>query len=427
MLQTLQAANLEMPAGKSDSPELALQQFVIRPSPVADKQDWMPRWDFTRWLIATAAAAASLLGVTQVCAEETESEPAVVGTPVGNVASAVGPAVGSASADAKSAPPRVGKLLIDLETGEVSARRASAELLAASHDDRSIGALISAMRDDDADVRRAAMLGLWRVGRPAFDRLIDSLFDTDYLVRRGACEALGLMDDGRAVPHLMDALTDSNPDVRSSAAWALGRLRKNVGLKSLIVALRDEWPQVRRESAWALGELKEKQAVEPLVLALRDIDNTVRNSAAGALAELHDARAVLPLLDALRDDDVATRRQAARGLGLLGDNAACDGLVSALSDLDAIVRESAARALGRIEDARAVATLVEVLGDEDVQVRRAATDSLVQIGKASVKALNAALESENPVIRSAAADALGKWRELHVGDSPTVAAVEVEK
>src|SRR4051794_10365273 len=116
----------------------------------------MPRWDFTRWLIATAAAAASLLGVTQVCAEETESDPVVVATPLGSKS-----AVASASADAKSVIPPIGKLLIDLETGEVSARRSSAELLAASHDDRSIGALISAMRDDDADVRRAAMLGLW--------------------------------------------------------------------------------------------------------------------------------------------------------------------------------------------------------------------------------------------------------------------------
>src|SRR4051812_49671035 len=102
-----------MPAGKSDSPELALQQFVISPLPVADKQDWMPRWDFTRWLIASAAAAASLLGVTQVCAEEAESMPAVVASPVGG---SMESAVGSASADAKPPTPKVGKLLIDLET-----------------------------------------------------------------------------------------------------------------------------------------------------------------------------------------------------------------------------------------------------------------------------------------------------------------------
>src|SRR6185295_16997896 len=108
LLQPLQAANLEIGARKFASRPLATQQFVISPPPVADKQDWMLHWDLTKWLIASAAAAASLLGITQACAEETESMPAVVASPVG---SAAGSAVGSASADAKPIEPRVGKLL----------------------------------------------------------------------------------------------------------------------------------------------------------------------------------------------------------------------------------------------------------------------------------------------------------------------------
>ncbi|HEV8607695.1 MAG TPA: HEAT repeat domain-containing protein [Tepidisphaeraceae bacterium] len=374
----------------------------------------MLRWTWIEWLIAAAAAAASIFAVPSVCGDEIAASPVATALADGNVLS-----VGTQSAS------NVGKLLIDLETGEASARRACAEELSRSNDERSIGALIAAMKDEDADVRRAAMLGLWRVGRPAFDRLLIALGDDDYLVRRGTCEALGLMEDQRAISPILDCLTDSNPDVRSSAAWALGRLRKPRATRALIIALRDDFPQVRREAAWSLGEIKPKQAVEPLVIALRDSDNTVRNNAAAALAELHDMRAVLPLLDALRDEDVATRRQAARGLGCLGDTGACDGLIAALSDLDAIVRECAARALGRIEDARAVTTLVEVLGDEDNQVRRAASDALVQIGKSSVKALSAALESENPIIRTAAGEALNRWRELHVGDTlPLATAAE---
>src|SRR5215210_350601 len=146
-------------------------------------------WGLTRWLVATAAAAGSLLGAPAVCGQEVA--------------------------------PRMGKLLIDIESGEPSARRASAEALAASKDSRSIGALIAAMRDDEADVRRAAMLGLWRVGRPAYERLIAALSDEEYLIRRGACEALGLMEDHRAVTSIINVLSDSNADVRASAAWSL--------------------------------------------------------------------------------------------------------------------------------------------------------------------------------------------------------------
>jgi HEAT repeat protein len=68
--------------------------------------------------------------------------------------------------------------------------------------------------------------------------------------------------------------------------------------------------------------------------------------------------------------------------------------------------------------------LIEILGDEDAQVRKASTEALVAIGKPSVKPLNAALASENPLIRTAAKEAISRWRELHVGDTIPVAAAE---
>src|SRR5215212_9997896 len=251
---------------------------------MATKSTIKRRW--VEWVIAGAAAAASLFAIPSVCGD-------AMGTPV---ASPVGVSGASAKADPTAniassianVPVTIGKLLIDVESGEVSARRASIEELSRSNDGRSLGALVAAMKDEDSEVRRAAMLGLWRVGRPAFDRLILALIDDEYLVRRGACEALGLMEDSRAIPHLLDCLSDSNPDVRSSASWALGRLRTTSATRPLMVGLRDDFAQVRREAAWSLGEIKDKQSVEPLVAALRDFDNAVRNNAAGALAELHD-------------------------------------------------------------------------------------------------------------------------------------------
>jgi len=132
----------------------------------------MVRWSWIEWAIAGAAAAASLL-----CA------PAVCGDPIAPpVATPLGPVAPTASVDVKivaSVRPPIGKLLLDVETGEVSVRRASIEELSRSTDARCIGMLIAAMKDDDADVRRAAMLGLWRVGRPAYDRLILALSDDD--------------------------------------------------------------------------------------------------------------------------------------------------------------------------------------------------------------------------------------------------------
>ena len=71
----------------------------------------MVRWSWIEWAIAGAAAAASLL-----CA------PAVCGDPIAPpVATPLGPLAPTASLDAKSVAsvrPPIGKLLLDVETGE---------------------------------------------------------------------------------------------------------------------------------------------------------------------------------------------------------------------------------------------------------------------------------------------------------------------
>ena len=125
----------------------------------------MVRWSWIEWLIAGAAAAASLFAAPSVCGDPM-GQP--LGTPVG---SAMGTGVSVASGVSAKADPvadrntnianptaRFGKLLIDLEIGESSARRASIEELSRSNDERSVGALVAAMRDDAAD--RLARIGL---------------------------------------------------------------------------------------------------------------------------------------------------------------------------------------------------------------------------------------------------------------------------
>src|SRR5687767_2430958 len=90
----------------------------------APTRNEMLQWGLTRWLIASAAAVGSLLGVTKVCGD-VSSKPETT---------TVGSSVASASADRKPAEVPVGRLLIDIESAEPAARRASAEALAASKD-----------------------------------------------------------------------------------------------------------------------------------------------------------------------------------------------------------------------------------------------------------------------------------------------------
>src|SRR5580765_1422194 len=58
----------------------------------------------------------------------------------------------------------------------------------------------------------------------AVDALVGALKDTDAGVRRQAAAALGQFGNARAVTGLMEALKDGDPDVRQHALSALGEI-----------------------------------------------------------------------------------------------------------------------------------------------------------------------------------------------------------
>jgi hypothetical protein len=69
-------------------------------------------------------------------------------------------------------------------------------------------------------------------------------------------------------------------------------------------------------------------------------------------------------------------------------------------------RSAAARALGQLGDPRAIEPLISALRDEHQLVRSEAADALGRVGKDAVIPLLSALEDENQEVRSSAADAL---------------------
>jgi HEAT repeat protein len=98
--------------------------------------------------------------------------------------------------------------------------------------------LVPRLRDEDADIRRAAS---WDIGKLAQNRAIEA------------------MD----IRPLLAALKDDDAEVRENASWALGELAgKGVGgresLPLLVRLLKDEETQTRGMAAWALGRLAER-------------------------------------------------------------------------------------------------------------------------------------------------------------------------
>lgn len=121
-----------------------------------------------------------------------------------------------------------------------------------------IPALVAALEDDHAVVRRTAVRLLADLGKPAHQQLVAALNNSDFIVRRVALDA-ALRQGGDDVPALLEkALGDEHPLVRQMAASTL------VGVK----------PRTR-------------EILALLEVASRDRDESVRNIAADALWPFH--------------------------------------------------------------------------------------------------------------------------------------------
>ncbi|MBK8014794.1 MAG: HEAT repeat domain-containing protein [Deltaproteobacteria bacterium] len=96
----------------------------------------------------------------------------------------------------------------------------------ASDDQQVLRAAIdNALADEDARVRRRAVLSLAALDAPGLpDRLIPLIFDPDAQTRRVVCVALGAFDTAATRRALASVLLDEAAAVRTAAASALGRM-----------------------------------------------------------------------------------------------------------------------------------------------------------------------------------------------------------
>ena len=278
-------------------------------------------------------------------------------------------------------------------------RSNAAEALGQLGDAHAVDPLIACLKDENWNVQIAAAHALVKMGKPVVEQLIACLKDQQS--EESAAEALGELGDARAVEPLITCLHDYDGVLRGYAIRALGKLGDARAVEPLIVCLKDQqWSSSAAEALSKMG----KPAVEPLIACLKDQNVVPRFGAIKALGQLGDARAVEPLIACLKDQRGIDARQtgwsadflqqeldylrhvAAEALGKLG-KAAFDPLIACLKERDALLRSGAAEALGKTGDARAVKPLITCLKDTDWQVRSQAAEALGSLGGDKVSSI----------------------------------------
>lgn len=234
-----------------------------------------------------------------------------------------------------------------------------------------------------------------------------ALGDEDAQVRRGALEGLWESEDVAIADALLGMLsTDPDETVRAAAATALGNFtylaemeelpedaanRVRTGLLTLI---RDSGAplEVRRRAVEAVGFLSADEEVhEVIAAAYADPDQSMRMSAVFAMGRNCDPRWLPQVMAELESEQAAMRFEAAR-------------------------------AAGEIQDRRVMPRLARLVLDEDLEVKLAAVEALGQIGgQQAIDILRQLRESRDQAIAEAAEEALA---EAEFADSPLVMSLE---
>jgi hypothetical protein len=195
--------------------------------------------------------------------------------------------------------------------GSTAERMAAAKRLGTSRNPRALQSLVAALKDENRDVRWAAIEALGELGdRRAVPPLVEYLEKPEAYrwARRLIASALGVIGDRAGVPPLVKLLEDPDPFVRRLAALALVTIGEPSGIARVRSLLRDTTDPtlatVRREYARAEEQrwqaVKRSPAPAPALPASRALRPHEWAGIKVGAARLADVRSVLgkPVQDA---------------------------------------------------------------------------------------------------------------------------------
>lgn len=289
------------------------------------------------------------------------------------------------------------RILIEALRGDKWQRRSSAAwALGELREPMAVPSLIEALRDESEDVRKEAVLALTRIGKPALPRLLKALEDPDPDLRAVVIKLLSHLNDVSAVPSLITCLKDTSwPSLDEARICDLAaNALETIGTDDALQAV-DIWRQggrpLKHQSNWG-DKIRDNRAYQ-----------------------IRSNQTSQQLLADLQSHDWKIRREAVGKLGEGGNPVALPYIVQAVHDQDSQVRWTAVKALQSFTGQDAISALLEALHDEEAVVSDAAAEALAAIGKPAFEKLVHLLTDDNPTVRGAVVEILGK-----IGDEEAI-------
>ena len=193
-----------------------------------------------------------------------------------------------------------------------SIRAMAAEALGGMGSDKTINALIKALKDDDVAIRYAAAKAL--SGRSEYkvvQALVGATLDSNKFVRASAAYALGTTGVTSALKALIKCAEDENEVVRFSAVKAISSFKFDDVYSHLV----DEQGGLERKSQILakieiLSQFKDSRVIDVLKRYLSDIDSEITYKASMALMAQENPAVIDDIIDASKQLDQELYRLA---------------------------------------------------------------------------------------------------------------------
>jgi len=246
--------------------------------------------------------------------------------------------------------------------------------------------------------RRRLVHALVELAEASFQVNFDAVFryclqDPDAEVRAAAIEGLWENEQEGLIGPLIAALrSDPTPRVRAAAATSLGRFVLAGELEQIeeaiqcrivqelmtTVHLAGESIEVRRRALESAAYACTPEAMDALEVAYYDDDEMMRLSAIVGMGRTCDARWGEIILAELKNPVAAIRYEAALAAGEMMLPAAVPLLGRLLQEPDTMVRDAAIWALGQVGGARAKELLLELHEDADQDTQAVVEEALAE-------------------------------------------------
>lgn len=255
--------------------------------------------------------------------------------------------------------PRALESLLDLSQKDLEwpVRLKALEALIALGNEKVIPIILKALREEGESTKEALLVAMTRLSPSLLISMIPDLIpllhDTNLEVRLKAVSLIGLIPADGVILPLLTSLKDSSPHVREEAAASLGQFSGSEAfVQEMVDALKDPEFKVRLAVVRSLGKIRNPCAIPALARSFEWADNESREEIATALA-LMPVQEFLKLMDELMGlDHPKSRAGIAWTLGLLPDPKGLTLATFFLKDKDPLVRSAAAGAVGKFFEIR---------------------------------------------------------------------------